>query len=26
MMRFRDEEMDNVRIIGKVIWVCREMN
>jgi len=26
MMRFRDEEMENVRIIGKVIWVCREMN
>jgi len=26
MMRFRDEEMDSVRIIGKVIWVCREMN
>ena len=26
MMRFRNEEMDNVRIIGKVIWVCREMN
>ena len=26
MMRFRDEEMDNVRIIGKVIWVCRELN
>lgn len=26
MMRFRDEELDNVRIIGKVIWVCREMN
>lgn len=26
IMRFRDEEMDNVRIIGKVIWVCREMN
>jgi phage repressor protein C with HTH and peptisase S24 domain len=26
MMRFRDDEMDNVRIIGKVIWVCREMN
>ena len=26
MMRFRDKEMDNVRIIGKVIWVCREMN
>ncbi len=26
MMRFRDEEMNSVRIIGKVIWVCREMN
>ena len=26
IMRFRDEEMDSVRIIGKVIWVCREMN
>lgn len=26
MMRFRDEEMESVRIIGKVIWVCREMN
>jgi phage repressor protein C with HTH and peptisase S24 domain len=26
MMRFRDEELDSVRIIGKVIWVCREMN
>jgi phage repressor protein C with HTH and peptisase S24 domain len=26
MMRFRDDEMDNVRIIGKVIWACREMN
>jgi len=26
MMCFRDEEMDSVRIIGKVIWVCREMN
>ena len=26
MMRFRDEEMNSVRIIGKVIWVCRELN
>jgi len=26
MMCFRDEEMDSVRIVGKVIWVCREMN
>lgn len=26
MMRLRDEEMNSVRIIGKVIWVCREMN
>lgn len=26
VMRFRDEEMNSVRIIGKVIWVCREMN
>ncbi len=26
MMRFRGEEMNSVRIIGKVIWVCREMN
>ena len=23
---FRDEEMNNVRIIGKVIWICRELN
>jgi phage repressor protein C with HTH and peptisase S24 domain len=26
MMRFRDEEMNSIRIIGKVIWICREMN
>ena len=26
VMRFRDEEMNSVRIIGKVIWVCRELN
>ena len=26
LMRFRDEEMNSVRIIGKVIWVCRELN
>jgi phage repressor protein C with HTH and peptisase S24 domain len=26
MMRFRGEEMNSVRIIGKVIWVCRELN
>ncbi len=26
MIRFRDEEMNSVRIIGKVIWICREMN
>jgi len=26
MMSFRGEEMNSVRIIGKVIWVCREMN
>jgi phage repressor protein C with HTH and peptisase S24 domain len=25
-MRFRDEEMNSIRIIGKVIWVCRELN
>lgn len=23
---FRGEEMNNVRIIGKVIWICRELN
>lgn len=26
IIRFRDEEMNSIRIIGKVIWVCREMN
>ncbi len=26
IMRFKDEEMSHVRILGKVIWVCREMN
>ena len=26
MMSFEGEEMNSVRIIGKVIWVCREMN
>lgn len=26
IMRFKDEEMNSVRIIGKVIWVCRELN
>ncbi|MCP4628197.1 MAG: transcriptional regulator [bacterium] len=26
VMRIRDEEMNSVRIIGKVIWVCRELN
>jgi len=26
MMSFRGEEMNSVRIIGKVIWVCRELN
>lgn len=25
-MSFRGEEMNSVRIIGKVIWVCRELN
>lgn len=26
MMSFRGEEMSGVRIIGKVIWICRELN
>jgi phage repressor protein C with HTH and peptisase S24 domain len=26
MMSFEGEEMNSVRIIGKVIWVCRELN
>ena len=26
MMSFRGEEMNSVRIIGKVIWICRELN
>lgn len=26
IMRFRGEEMNSVRIIGKVIWVCRDLN
>lgn len=26
MMSFRGEEMNSVRIIGKVIWVCRDLN
>jgi len=26
MISFEGEEMNSVRIIGKVIWVCREMN
>jgi len=26
MMSFRGEEMNSVRIIGKVVWVCRELN
>ncbi len=26
MMSFRGEEMNGVRIIGKVIWICRELH
>jgi phage repressor protein C with HTH and peptisase S24 domain len=26
IMRFKEEEMDRVRIIGKVIWLCRKLN
>jgi phage repressor protein C with HTH and peptisase S24 domain len=25
-INFRGEEMNSVRIIGKVIWICRELN
>jgi phage repressor protein C with HTH and peptisase S24 domain len=26
MIRFKDEEMNSIRIIGKVIWACREIH